>query len=252
MRIPPEAVNTLKMVQRQLADSLVAAYLYGSAVSGGLRPDSDVDLLIVTDRALFPEIRWRLVTELMAISGRVGDASTRPIEVTIVQLPELSPPDYPARCEFLYGEWLRADFESGTIPEPARDPDLTLLLAQARQEAMTLVGPDADELLPVIPELDIRRAIGDALPALLESLEGDERNVLLTLARMWHTLETEKFVPKDVAAGWAINQLPAEDAVVLAEARDGYTGNRSDNWQERGCDIGHAVDSLRRSITSAL
>jgi predicted nucleotidyltransferase len=252
MEIPPEAENALKLVKRELADSLVAAYLHGSVVAGGLRPDSDVDLLVVVDRALTHEDRGHLVNELMKISGRVGDPSRRPIELTIVQMDDLSSSTYPARCELLYGEWLREDFETGTVPEPHRDPEITLMLAQARQEAKTLVGPDADELLPSIPQSDVRRAIGDALPALLAAFEGDERNVLLTLARMWHTLETGEFVPKDVAAEWAANRLPVEQGSILAEARDAYAGKREDNWDARQNKLQHTVDSLRQRVTSAL
>src|SRR5690606_18364981 len=72
-----------------------------------------------------------------------------------------------------------------------------------------------------------------ALPALLDSLEGDERNVLLTLTRMWRTLATGDFVPKDAAAGWAVARLPAEHAAVLATARDAYLGIRRDDWSAR-------------------
>jgi predicted nucleotidyltransferase len=252
MTSPPEAENAMQVVNQQLANLLVAVYLHGSAVTGGLRSDSDVDLLVVIDQGLTPALSARLTNDLMKISGRVGDASMRPIELAIVQLGDLSPPTYPARCEFLYGEWLRADFEAGTVPGPVSDPETTLMLAQARQEAISLVGPDASEVLPVIAQSDICRAIGDALPELLASLEGDERNVLLTLARMWHTLETGEFVPKDVAAEWAINRLPPEDAAVLAVARDGYTGERKDHWHTRKHALEHTVEGLRKRVRSAL
>jgi predicted nucleotidyltransferase len=252
MTLPVEARDTLQLAKRAIGESLVAVYLHGSAVSGGLRPDSDVDLLVIVNRPLKCEERRRLVNELMSISGQVGDPSRRPIELMIIQMDELMSPNYPARCEFLYGEWLRKDFETGTVPEPERDPDITLMLAQARQEAKTLFGPDADKLLPAIPRSDIRRAIGDSLPTLLASLEGDERNVLLTLARMWHTLETGEFVPKDVAADWAANRLPPEQGSILVEARDAYTGKRKEHWDAPQNKLQHTVDSLRQRLTSAL
>src|SRR5690606_34256793 len=105
---------------------------------------------------------------------------------------------YPPRSEFIYGEWLRDAFEAGEVPKPTRDPELTVLIAQARQEAKPLIGPEAAELLPIVPPALLYRAIGDALPALLDNLAGDERNVLLTLTRMWRTLSTGEIVPKDV------------------------------------------------------
>ena len=82
------------------------------------------------------------------------------------------------------------------MPEPVSDPELTVLLTQARQEARALIGPDPVKMLPVIPDSDIRRAIGDALPALLGTLEGDEHNVLLTLTRLWANAGHRRVCPE--------------------------------------------------------
>ena len=47
-------------IRRGLADAqIVGLYLYGSAVAGGLRPDSDLDLFVVTDRRLIGGSRKR-------------------------------------------------------------------------------------------------------------------------------------------------------------------------------------------------
>jgi predicted nucleotidyltransferase len=45
-----EAVTTI--ATQIFGHGLVAVYLYGSFVSGGLRPQSDVDLIIVIDRPM--------------------------------------------------------------------------------------------------------------------------------------------------------------------------------------------------------
>lgn len=38
-------------ILRELSDPIIlGVYLFGSAVSGGLRPDSDVDILVVVNR----------------------------------------------------------------------------------------------------------------------------------------------------------------------------------------------------------
>ena len=177
----------------------------------------------------------RLAADAMEISGRYPFVSEeqRPLELIIFVKSDLSPPSYPARCDFIYGEWLRSAYETGEILSPVRDPELTLVLAQARQEAKTLFGPEPDKLLPTIPQADIRRAIGGCLPALAESFAGDERNVLLTLARMWRTLVSGEFVPKDVAAAWAESRLTEKHAAVLADARRAYLGLCEDTWNQR-------------------
>lgn len=250
--VPAEAGQALEIARRCIGGSLAAAYLHGSAVAGGLRPDSDVDLLVVVDRPTTPSERACLARGLMAISGRPGGVGgRRPLELIVFHRAELAEPACPARAEFVYGEWLRAEFEAGIVPGPASDPELTLLLAQARREARALIGPDAGAMLPDIPDADIRRAIGEALPALLGTIEGDERNVLLTLARMWHTLETGAFVPKDVAAGWAIPRLSAGVGATLARAQDAYLGTARDDWRD-GRQARAAAAALGRLVASAL
>ncbi|QEM80890.1 aminoglycoside adenylyltransferase family protein [Halomonas binhaiensis] len=250
--IPAEVDNVLHVIRELLADSLVAAYLHGSAVAGGLQPSSDVDVLVVIDEPLDSETRLSLTTALMGISGHPArDSSLRPVELMIFLRTQLVADIYPARCEFIYGEWLRHEFERGAIPQPAEDPELTLVLAQARQEAKPLFGPSASELLPLIPPADIRRAIGDLLPDLLASLQGDERNVLLTLARMWRTLTEGDFVTKDAAASWAEPRLPVEHAALLRDAREAYLGMHADDWSTRQEEVLRTVNAMQHRIRDA-
>lgn len=251
--IPIEAQQALRIARECFGGALVAAYLHGSAVAGGLRPDSDVDIMVIVDRPTTHIERKRLMTSLMKISGHPADGSgQRPIELIVFHRDDLAVSDYPPRSEFVYGEWLREAFEAGHVPQPVRDPELTVLLAQARLKAKTLAGPDAPELLRVIPEADLRRAIGDALPALLGSLHGDERNVLLALVRMWRTLTTGEIVPKDAAADWAISRLPREAAALVICARDGYLGTEKDDWSHRRQQVHGVAEDLSGRIVALL
>ena len=253
-KIPVEASRALSIVENCFGASLLGIYLHGSAVTGGLRPNSDVDLLVIVSRPTTNADRRFLVAELLKVSGRypADDAGRRPLELIVFHRADLTASAYPARSEFIYGEWLREAFEAGEVPEPVSDPELTLLLAQARQEARALIGPDPVKLLPVIPESDIRRAIGDALPALLGTLEGDERNVLLTLTRMWRTLVTGEFVPKDVAAEWAMPRLDADAAALISHARGAYLGTVKDNWRAPGRQVRQVADELGERVAALL
>lgn len=214
-------------------------------MEGGLRPDSDLDLLAIVDGPVGGEARSGLVGRLIRISAPSG-GTLRPVELIVFRQSDLSPVFYPARCEFIYGEWLRAGFEAGHLPQPASDPEFTLVLAQARLNALVLTG--SSDLLPAIPQEDVRRAIGDALPALLSTLEGDERNVLLTLARMWRTLVRGDFLSKDAAADWAISRLPEADAAVIATARDAYLGVMSEDWQADRAEIRRVAEALAARV----
>ncbi|WP_309083520.1 aminoglycoside adenylyltransferase family protein [Chelativorans sp.] len=251
--IPALAIDAVSALERSFGKSLLAAYLHGSAVAGGLRPNSDVDVLAVIGRPITHAERAQLVAGLMKMSGAPGSGDgSRPLELIVFLRADLTPPSYPARSEFIYGEWLRDAFKAGGVPEPAGDPEMTLILAQARREARTLIGPDPAEMLPVIPQAHIGRAIGDLLPALLASLDGDERNVLLTLARMWRTLSTGEFVPKDVAAEWAAPRLPEEAAGLITCAGREYLGAVSVDWQARRDEVRRVAEDLRQRVLAML
>lgn len=107
-------------------------------------------------------------------------------------------------------------------------------------------------MVPDIPSDVIHAAIGDLLPEFVESVEGDERNVLLTLARMWRTLSTGQFVSTDAAADWAGLQLPNEAAGTLALARDAYLGNGNDDLHLRRTEVSQTVEKMRERILAIL
>ena len=106
--IPKEAIQVLTIIKDVLEDQLVGVYLYGSAVMGGLRVKSDVDILVITNRGLSERTRRELAERLMQISGRPGESTgIRPLEITVVNQNDVVPWHFPPRFEFMYGEWLR-------------------------------------------------------------------------------------------------------------------------------------------------
>ncbi len=253
--IPAEARAALAIAKEVFGDHLQAVYLHGSAVAGGLRRQSDVDVLAVIDFPMTDFMRKRLLARLLTASGRhpVRPGASRCIELMVFLKGHLSAPPFPACSEFVYGEWLRDDFEAGGIPEPLCNPDITLVLAQARQQTLTLFGPALDDVLVEIPPGDIGRAIREALPALLANLYGDERNVLLTLARMWRTAATGEFVSKDIAAEWVVPRLSEHVArTTMQLARSAYLGEIQDDWKFRRGEARHAATCLHRQILSLL
>ncbi|MFQ8430093.1 aminoglycoside adenylyltransferase domain-containing protein [Amaricoccus sp. W119] len=238
-----------------LGDDLLAVYLHGSAILGGPRPQSDIDLIAIVGAPVTAERRDRLLSVLTALSGRhpTHPGGPRPIEVMVFLRRDLTPPPFPARAEFVYGEWLRDAFvRAPDRSGPVSDPENTLILAQARLFARPLIGPPAAALLPEIAPYLIRRAMRDALPALVEGLAGDERNVLLTLARMWRTAVTGEFVTKDAAAAWAVARMPGEEAEALDLARRGYLGTAADDWSDRRGAAREAADFLRARVSEVV
>lgn len=227
----PQDDDSVRMARDVLSADVLGAYLHGSAVQEGLRPHSDVDVLIVLRRHTTAQERRALVDGLLEISGipeRRG--SPRPVELTLVVQSEIRPWRYPPRSEFQYGEWLRDEFERGETPSPTTSPDLALLITMVQQGNTALLGPPPEEVLDPVPWEDLVRALVAGVPDLRTELETDTRNVVLTLARIWTTLATGAICSKDAAADWALRRLPAEHRPVLAHARAVYLGERADIW----------------------
>ncbi|MCI4062593.1 aminoglycoside adenylyltransferase family protein [Micromonospora sp. R77] len=208
------------LVDRVLGPEVIGSYLHGSSVLGGLRPASDVDVLVVTRRGLDDQERRSLLDGLLAISGSRNQA--RPVELTVVVQSEVRPWRFPPTGDFLYGEWLRDDFETNGPPQPEPMPDLALLVTMALRGDHPLTGPPPADVLDPVPHADFVRATVAGIPGLLDDLTGDTRNVLLTFARIWTTIATGEIRSKDAAADWALGHLPPEHRPVLEHARDLY------------------------------
>lgn len=232
----------LRLVQHALQENVVGAYLHGSAVLGGLRPDSDLDVLVVSRRSLVQPERTDLLNGLLDLSGcRARVVPGRPVELTVVVYDDVNPWRYPPRADFQYGEWLRSDYEEGLIPAPRWEPDLAVLITMTTNGGLALLGPPPASVLPAVPSEDVTEAIAAGVPDLLEELRSDTRNVLLTLARVWTTMATGTLVPKDAAADWVLARLPTEHRRAVVLARDAYLGNALDNWDD------HAAQALSLS-----
>lgn len=228
------------LAREVLGDDLIALYLYGSATLGGLQNHSDIDLFVVSARSLTGAEKRRVVDGLLEISGDPAWAAAswhdaRPLEVTIVARPEIDPWRFPPAMELQYGEWLRTEFAAGAVfPDgPTPNADLALLLESVRRTGRALVGPPARVVIGPIPWADLARAMLDGVEELRPGIEtgSDTTNGLLTLARIWFTLTTGEFAPKDMAADWAIARLGGDDRTILERARGMYLGEIPHGWR---------------------
>ena len=234
----------LSLVAEVLGPDVAGAYLFGSAVIGGLRPESDLDVLVVLRRPTTRPEKERLVEGLLALSGH-----PHRLELTIVADEAL---------DFQYGDWWRREFEGGNV-EPwsgtAAANDLTVLIAMVLAAGRPLLGPPPGELLPPVSRADLARATLDGIDPLLGDLDDDTRNVVLTLARIWTTLGTGEFRSKDAAADWVLERIPEEHRAVLARARAIYLGEEPERWDDLRAQVrphaDHVVAEIRQLRTAA-
>lgn len=252
--------RVLEIVRDALGDEIAGAYLFGSAVLGGLRPESDLDVLVVARRPATRHEKERLVERLLEISGReTPEGRWRRVEVTVVSEHEIRPWRYPPRMDLQYGDWLRAAFASGD-PEPwqvTENPDLASLVTMTLLADTTLLGPPPADLLEPVPHEDLLEATAGDLESIVAGLDDDDtRNVILTLARVWLTTATGEIASKDRAAEWALGRLPEEHRPVLARARAIYLGDEEERWDDLEpllrAHVAYAVAEIERCRRTAV
>ncbi len=246
-----QCIDVLKNIFGQ---HLLGAYLYGSAIVGGLKKYSDIDLLIVTQRLSTDEEKQKIINELLKISGIYMAGGKRPIELTIVVKSEINPWNYPPSFDFQYGEWLRNKFENGIInPWPNKFmPDLAIIITQVLLASETLYGVSPPQSFESVPSHDFIFAIKDSLQHLQLDLFNDTRNVLLTYSRIWATLETSMIYSKSSAAMLIMNRLPEEYQCVLQRAISICNGEANEYWDDIALLVQSCADFMVAQINKKL
>ena len=208
-------------------------------------------MLALVDRPTTGEERSAIVRGLLEISGRKARRGpARPVELTLIQQSQLWPWHPGPIVELLYGEWLRAQLERGEIPEPGPMPDLAPEVRLALTANRVLFGPPPSEVIDPIPQGDLRRAAIAGIPSLVADLESDQRNVLLTLARILATLETDELMAKDDAAELVAHRLTPGSRELLLTARQMYLEGVSDEAAGRAW--AETKDAARAAATELI
>ena len=248
--INSQVSRALEVLKRHLDQHLRAVLLFGSAVDGGLKPNSDIDLLVFVDLQLPDPVRHGLMKDLLTVSAWPPTDSLRPLEVTVVALEAIVPWRYPPVRELQFGEWLREDLQAGHFEPAMEDHDLAILLTKARQHSVCLFGTPIDETLSPVPEADLTRALYDTTTQWNEDADWQDEqcNVVLALARIWLTLETGDIAPKDEAAAWLLDRLPQAHRSVLDTARGVYLGRSTDDLADKPGQVRAFVAHARQEI----
>ncbi|HEY8608372.1 MAG TPA: aminoglycoside adenylyltransferase domain-containing protein [Noviherbaspirillum sp.] len=82
--------------------------------------------------------------------------------------------------------------------------------------------------------------------------EGDERNIVLALVRIWYTAVTGDIASKDAAANWALDRLPADCRHIGAAAKDAYLGLQADDPARYPEERAALLHCIRAAVTVSL
>jgi predicted nucleotidyltransferase len=227
-------------VRDVLGENVVGIYLHGSAVLGGLRKRSDLDVITVVAKPLTNDEKQRLAGVLAGISNK-----PRPLDFDLVVQAEVRPWRYPPTFDFHYSEWWPGVRDRDT------NVDLAVLITMLLAGDTPLYGPPPATVFEAVPAADFRRATLAAVGDVIRRLDGDTRNVLLTLARIWASIETGRMLSKDGAATWALERLPEEHKPVLERARDLYLEGSRGSWDDLREEVRACADYTSKAIKTA-
>lgn len=90
------------------------------------------------------------------------------------------------------------------------------------------------------------------LNRLATDLEQDTRNVLLTYARIWSTLETNAIRSKPAAADWVMKHLPEIYQPVMKRAKLICIGVENEHWDDIKALIRPCVDFMVGKIKAQI
>lgn len=243
--------DVLALLQNVLGENLLGVYLYGSILMWGLQKYSDIDLFVIVLRETTRQEKEEIAKALLRISGIYAvSKELKPIELTIVVKSQVSPWHYPPSFDFLYGDWLRKDFEAGNFePWQTKElPNLALVITQLLLSNQVLFGPKSHLLLDSVPYNDFISATTSEIDSVLNDLGWDTRNVLLALARIWSTVETDKIRSKLDAADWTIRKLPDRYKPILIRTKSILLGEQLENWEDLSREIQPCAEYIVEQI----
>jgi nucleotidyltransferase-like protein/aminoglycoside adenylyltransferase-like protein len=222
-RLPGEATAYLSalvnVLDDELGDDLVAAYLHGSAVLGGFRLDrSDVDVLVIVERSLPQDRLERLAA---AVSHHSLPDPACGLELDVITREAAQRPRHPSPFELnLFTGAGRHEVHLGA--EVGTSTDVVLHLAVVTAAGATLAGPDPAATVGAVPRAWLAGELRNELAWGLD--HGSTAYQALNAARAWRFAEEGVICGKIDGASWALGRghdTVLRQAVAFQEGRTG-------------------------------
>ncbi len=221
-----------------LGRNLAGVYLHGSLAMGCFNPErSDVDLLVITERAVQRDTKLGLVQALLSRSRRPA-----PIELSVLAHADLSPWRYPTPYRLHFSEDWREQLAADVVglswlrwPDvPGTDPDLAAHLTVACGRGIALLGPPPAEALPAVPRADFLDSILRDVAESAVAITPNPVYAILNLCRVYRFVRNGSICSKDEGGSWARTALPQPLRPVAARALALYRGRtRREDWDAK-------------------
>lgn len=228
--------NTLEEV---LADNLIGLYVHGSLTYGGyVRERSDIDLLVLLNNELSPEVREKLDGVFIALSQKYTE-EIKNIELDMLLLSEVSKKTAVVNSQYT--------FRDNKPKVPGALDGFWIELANTRKNGIVLFGPEPSDVIPTIEMTVLIEANRQKFTDLQKNAEVWEKSdlwnqtyLLVQASRVLYSLNNGlNLASKQVALAWAFENAPEQFTEMLRVAQsklDNFEGPReqviSDNWRD--------------------
>lgn len=205
---------------------ILLALIHGSLAMGGFNPsNSDIDILIVTEKSLGIELKRRLAQLFLATSNHPF-----PVEVSCLSRELFNPFEHPCPFDFHYSEIWRERYEEDLSLETyeflngdiKKDPDLAAHLTITFYRGICIEGKPIVEVFPPIPESFYTSSIMGDFYDCIENILEEPVYCTLNLIRVYWYLKEGFISSKEEAGNWGISSLPKEMLHTLQKVMDNY------------------------------
>lgn len=242
-KVENKIISTLK-------DKVVGIYIHGSFVQSKLRPNSDLDYLIIINDDLSDFEEGEIVKFLMENSKRIGSQENkRYLEVTIIKEDTIRNINFPLAYELQYGEWNRAEYEKGNTIGRVIDNDIYIMLAQAKEHNINKYGKDFSIIFDRYSNDIVIKIMNEFVREIIDNINEDPTNGLLALCRMVYTKQCERFTSKDKAADYVIGIIDKKYRNIILNAKCNYVEGLEINILEDYVLLKELLEELERLIS---
>lgn len=211
-----------------LKENLVGIYVHGSIAFGCFHWDtSDIDLLVVADKAPTLEEKKKLLTVLLKLDSQ---CPPKGMEMSIVLRQNCKNFVYPTPFELHFSnahkESCVTDLEKYCFEMHGVDRDLAAHITVIRKIGIRLCGKNITDVFSEVPRDDYIDSIkGDVADAVNE-IDKNPVYIILNLCRVLAYITDGLVLSKEQGGKWGIEHLPETYHTIITNAGNSYCKNQ--------------------------
>ena len=212
-----------------LKDNLIGIYLHGSAVMGCFNPDkSDLDLIIVVKESIEDTVKKQFMDMVVELNK---SAPAKGIEMSIVTREVCKPFVYPTPFDLHFSigtqDWYKSNPDDYIQKMNGTDKDLAAHFTIITNWGKCLYGLQIDDVFAIVPNEDYMDSIWEDIADAENDILENTMYIILNLARVLAYKKEGLVLSKKEGGKWALGNIPADYHVLISDALNEYTHNRS-------------------------